>query len=96
MPYGRAKTLAYARKYWTNACTDGYIGIGTSPFYRKVPNGTIFVRTDDNELARLPDGSTIDDIDDCAHFLSAAWVRSRTRPEEDSPYLVIFHLHFTE
>jgi hypothetical protein len=70
MTYDRAKTLAYARKYWTKACSDGYIGVGVSPFYRQVPNGTIFVRTNDNEQARLPDGTLIDDLDDCAHFLS--------------------------
>src|SRR5690349_19504889 len=70
MAYDRTKALSYARKYWTKACSDGYIGIGAAPNYRQVPSGTTFVRTMDNEQARLPDGTLIGGLDDCAHFLS--------------------------
>ncbi|NUU41569.1 amidase domain-containing protein [Tardiphaga robiniae] len=70
MTYNRAKALAYARKYWTKSCSDLYIGVREATPYIKVPNGTDFVRTDTNETAKLPDGKEIDNVDDCAHFLS--------------------------
>ncbi|QQN65259.1 amidase domain-containing protein [Bradyrhizobium diazoefficiens] len=70
MTYDRAKALAYARKYWTKSCSDGYVGVRETTPYVKVPNGTVFVRTDTNETAHLPDGKVVDNVDDCAHFLS--------------------------
>jgi hypothetical protein len=75
--YNRAAALAYARAYWTKACSDGYIAVKASPYYVKVPDGTIFVQTYaggkfQDEVARKPDGSTIglDDLEDCTHFIS--------------------------
>src|SRR5947207_2226339 len=71
MAYNRAKALTYARKYWTKVCSDGYVGIAASPHYRQVPAGTIFVRSPGiAEKAQLPDGTSFDGLDDCAHFIS--------------------------
>ena len=74
--YNRSNALAYARSKWTSVSTDNYIGVGSSPGYKQVPAGTIFVRktADDpgTEVARLPDGSEIplSELEDCAHFIS--------------------------
>lgn len=71
MAYNRTKALAYARKYWTKACSDLYIGIGDPPGYKQMPAGTTFVRSPGvPEKAKLPDGTFVTNLDDCAHFLS--------------------------
>lgn len=74
--YDRTAALAYARAYWTKVCTDEYVAIKQSPYFKKVDAATIFLRTTasdpSTEVARPGSGSDIplDDLEDCTHFVS--------------------------
>jgi hypothetical protein len=81
--YNRSAALAYARKYWTTACTDGCVAIKGTPYFRQVGATTVFVRKTVNnpstEVARPVNGSEIplicpsgslECLEDCTHFVS--------------------------
>lgn len=83
--YDRAKALSYARAYWTNVSSDGYIGQYASPYFRAVNKAGVFKRAPEAEpyeMLHLPDGTTISgkDIDDCAHFISCCLGKETSQP----------------
>ena len=92
-PTIRSKAVEYARKYWTMACSDGYIAVSKTPFFVSVPTGTMFEQKIANgewtdEWAKKPDGSVIPwkDLDDCTHFVSCCLGKP---PHEDAGGLAI-------
>jgi|GEM_PF-1768129 len=74
--YNRAAAVAYARAYWSLACSDGYVAIKQPPYFKKVDAATKFLRTTASdpktEIARPGSGSDIplDHLEDCTHFVS--------------------------
>jgi len=76
LPYNRAAALAYARAYWTKVCTDDYVAIKQSPFFKKLDSTAVFLRTTvtdfTTEVARPSSGPDIPlrDLEDCTHFIS--------------------------
>lgn len=75
-PYNRTAALAYARAHRTSVCSDEYVAIKQSPYFKKVGAATVFIRATANmprtEVARIASGSDIplDDLEDCTHFVS--------------------------
>ena len=69
--YNRAAAVAYARAYWSLACSDGYVAIKQPPYFKKVDAATKFLRTTASdpktEIARPGSGSDIplDHLEDC-------------------------------
>lgn len=74
--YNRSAAIAYARAYWTAVCTDEYVAIKQSPFFKKLDSAAVFLRTTRTdfrtEVARPSSGPDIpiDDLEDCTHFIS--------------------------
>ena len=83
--YDRAGALAYARKFWRQACDDGHIATASRSGFVKVDPRTTFVHEVDGsgqrEHALTPDGKRIawKHLDDCTHFISCC---IGTRPGE--------------
>jgi Putative amidase domain len=74
--YNRTAALAYARAYWTKSCSDGYVAVKQSPYFKQVDAATVFLRTNaadpSSEVARPGSGPDIplSDLEDCTHFIS--------------------------
>jgi hypothetical protein len=73
--YDRSRAVTYARRYWNAVCSDGYVAVGATPWYRAVSALTKFKPLLDEEGQKivgdeLPGFATKEELDDCTHFIS--------------------------
>jgi Putative amidase domain len=74
--YSRVAAITYAKRFWDRVCQDGFVALGSTPWFRSVPGGIFEHVGNPNDPERLKDSAgniaaTWKEMDDCTHFLSS-------------------------